>query len=63
MKVKLLVGLSNGRKPGDIYECDEAEAGRMIASRFALPFVEDKTERAIKPDPVETRPAKKAKRG
>lgn len=63
MKVRLLVGLSNGKKPGDIHECDEAEAGRMIASRFALPFVEDKIERAVKPDPVETRPAKKTKRG
>ena len=72
MKLKLLVGLSNGKKPGDIHECDEDEAGRMIASRFAIPFVEDKTERAIKPEPVEIRdgakvhdprPAKKPKRG
>jgi hypothetical protein len=60
MKVQLLVGLSNGKQAGDVLECSEDEAGRMIASRFALPFVEDKTERAVKADPVETR-VKKAK--
>jgi hypothetical protein len=59
MKLKLLVGLSNGKKPGDIHECDEDEAGRMIASRFAIPFAEDKTERAVKPSPVEKRIAVK----
>lgn len=60
MKVRLLVGLSNGKQAGDVLECSEDEAGRMIASRFALPFTEDKTERAVKADPVETR-VKKAK--
>ena len=60
MKVQLLVGLSNGKQAGDVLECSEDVAGRMIASRFALPFVEDKTERAVKADPVETR-VKKAK--
>lgn len=60
MKVQLLVGLSNGNQAGDVLECSEDEAGRMIASRFALPFTEDKTERAVKADPVETR-VKKAR--
>ena len=54
MKVQLLVGLSNGNQAGDVLECSEDEAGRMIASRFALPFTEDKTERSVKADPVET---------
>lgn len=38
MKVKLLVSLSgaNGAfDPGDLYECDKAEAGRLIEAGFA----------------------------
>lgn len=62
MKLRLLVSLSNGKQAGDIFECDEDEAGRMIASRFALPFVEDKTERAVKADVVETRVTKAKKK-
>jgi len=60
MKVQLLVSLSNGKQAGDVLECSEDDAGRIIASRFALPFTEDKTERAVKADPVETR-VKKAR--
>lgn len=55
MKVRLLVSLSDGRQAGDILECSEDEAGRMIASRFALPFSEEKTERAVKPSAPERR--------
>lgn len=56
MKLKLLVGLSNGGNPGDIIECGDDEAGRMIASRFALPFVDKPVERAVKKTPAkETR--------
>ena len=48
MKLQLLVYMSNGKKPGDIFETeDDAEASRMIASRFAVPFIETQIERAI----------------
>ena len=46
----MLVGLSGPTtyyEPGDIYECDEAEAVRLIGARYAVPFVEDRIERAI----------------
>lgn len=36
----MLVGLSGPTayyEPGDIYECDEAEASRLISARYALP--------------------------
>lgn len=36
---------------GDVYECDDAEAKRMIAAGFADPIVEKR---------VEKRPAKQA---
>ena len=61
MKIMMLVSLSNGKQAGHIHECDEDEAGRMIAARFALPYVEDKTERAVKADVVETRVKSKKK--
>ena len=41
MRLKMLTSIAwpdRALHPGDIYETDdEAEAGRMIASRFALP--------------------------
>lgn len=59
MKLKLLVGLSSGQQPGDCFETDDtAEAGRMIASRFAVPWSEVKIERAVKPPAPEKRKAK-----
>jgi len=49
-KVTLLVGLSgqtSSYAPGDVYECDEAEAARLIGARYAVPFVEKTIERAV----------------
>lgn len=40
MKLKLLVAIGE-LKAGDIYDAEEAEGGRMIASRFALPADEE----------------------
>lgn len=60
MKLKLLVSLSNGKQPGDAHECDEAEAGRMIASRFAVPW-SDPIETTAKAPAVETRAPTPAK--
>lgn len=59
MRVKMLVGLSGPAchlQPGDIYDTDEAEAGRLIAARFALPFVEVEVETATV-EPVQERRA------
>lgn len=49
-KVQMLVGLSSPTRyyePGDIYECDEAEAARLIGARYAVPAAERKIERAV----------------
>jgi hypothetical protein len=54
----MLVGLSGPAgvlSPGDIYECDDGEAMRLISARFAVPFVEDKIERAVEVPPAEIR--------
>lgn len=56
----MLVGLSGPTtyyEPGDIYECDEAEAVRLIGARYAVPFVEDRIERTVDAPIVETREA------
>lgn len=61
-RVKLLVTVAGPGwvlGPGDIYECDEAEAGRMVASRFAVPVVEERIETATAAPIVETRKKKK----
>ena len=56
MKLTLLVHMTNGQGPGDTFEAeDEAEALRMIASRFAVPFVEKQIERAVTKLVVEKR--------
>lgn len=59
VKVRLLVGLSGptfNLQPGDIYECDEAEATRLHSARYAIPYEEDRIERAVDAQPaVETR--------
>lgn len=50
VKVRLLVGLSGptfNLQPGDIYECDEAEATRLHSARYAIPYEEDRIERAV----------------
>lgn len=54
----MLVGLSGptfSLQPGDIYECDEAEATRLHSARYAVPYVEDRIERAVDAPIVETR--------
>lgn len=55
----MLVGLSGPAKyyePGELYECDEAEAARLIGARYAVPWVEDRIERAVdEPMAVERR--------
>lgn len=59
----MLVGLSGPTKyyePGDIYECDDAEAARLICARYAIPVVETKVERAVAKPIVETRKKRKA---
>jgi hypothetical protein len=66
VRLRLLVGLSDGRQPGDSYEpVDAAEAGRMIASRFAVPWAETEIETAVAPPAPETRqsPATRRKKG
>lgn len=63
MKVKMLVGLSGPTgfyDVGDIYECDDSEAHRLICARYAVPWAEPEIERAIAVPPRETR-RKKAK--
>lgn len=58
MKVLMLVGLKGAgidMEPGDIYECEDAEATRLISARYALPHVEDSTERAVAHPVEETR--------
>lgn len=50
MQVRMLVGLSGPTftlSPGDIYDCDDSEGTRLICARYAVPYVEDKTERAV----------------
>ena len=59
----MLVGLSGPTKyyePGDVYECDEAEAARLIGARYAIPIVEARIERAVSKPIVETRKKRKA---
>lgn len=54
----MLVGLSGPTEyyePGDIYECDDSEAARLICARFAVPDVEPKIERAVAAPVAETR--------
>lgn len=58
VKVRLLVGLSGptfNLQPGDIYECDEAEATRLHSARYAIPYEEDRIERAVAAPPPERR--------
>lgn len=58
MKVRMLVDLSGPsfyHEAGSIYECDDAEATRLISARYALPYIEDKTERAVAAPIIETR--------
>lgn len=60
MKIKMLVSLAGADfalSPGDEYECGEAEAVRHIEAGNAVPVVEPKVERAVKPS------AKVEKRG
>lgn len=57
----MLVGLSGPTtyyEPGDLYECDEAEAVRLIGARYAVPWIEDKIERAVARPVTETRKRK-----
>ncbi len=61
----MLVGLSGPaftRNPGDEHECDDAEAKRLIAAGFAVPIIEDPTERAVATAAPEARPARKARK-
>lgn len=58
----MLVGLSGPAtlcNPGDMYECDESEAARLIGARFAVPW--DEVERAVESPVVETRSKRKKK--
>lgn len=57
----MLVGLSGPTayfEPGDPYECDEAEAARLIGARFAVPWIETTSLTPV----AETREAKTRKR-
>jgi len=59
-KVRMLVGLSGPTKyyePGDIYECDESEAARLIGARYAVPDTGRAFERAVAEPATETRGA------
>lgn len=60
MTIRLLTSLAGPRgawTTGDVYECDEAEAGRLIAAGFAEPIAPayetavaaPPPERAVKP--------------
>ena len=47
----MLVGLSGPAffiAPGEMYECDDAEATRLISARYAIPWTEELIERAVK---------------
>jgi len=63
MKVRLVVGMSNGKQPGDCHECSEDEARRMFASRFAVPWIDDEPERAVQVVPAIERRKRKPKEG
>lgn len=58
MKVKLLVGLSGPTftlNPGDIYECDDSEATRLICARYAVETTASTQVKEVAvPAPVET---------
>ena len=66
MKVTMLVeivGAGFNLNPGDVYECDDSEATRLISARYAVPYVDDQIERAVKPTiAVETRVRKPRKK-
>ncbi len=60
----MLVGLSGPTfyiEPGEVYDCDDAEATRLISARYALPLAEQEIERAVESPIVETRVARKRK--
>jgi hypothetical protein len=64
-KVRMLVGLSGPARyyePGDAYECDSAEAARLIGARYAVPWDGDEIEVAVAVPPAETRVSRKGKR-
>ena len=60
MKLRILVQIGGGRNlnPGDVAEFEDGEARRMMAARFAVPFVETT---AIEPI-TETRQVKSARK-
>ena len=57
MKLRLLVGIAGGvnLSAGDLYECNDDEGRRMLAARFAVPFIEDRIERAVAHPVIEKR--------
>lgn len=61
MKIQMTVGLEGPElslQPGDLYEPDdEDEATRLIDAGFAIPFVDQPVERAVKKRVVEKRDA------
>lgn len=52
MKIKLLTsrvcGVNGSQNVGDVFECENKEAARMIEAGQAIAIVEEKTERAVK---------------
>ena len=58
MKIKMLTamgGTSIDLVPGDVHECGDAEAIRLVKAGHALPMNKAEYEKAIKPGPAETR--------
>ncbi len=58
MKVKLLSGMSGQRDgvgfsyaPGDVYECDDEEAARLMERGLAEPTGGPQKRKATKPEP------------
>ena len=57
MKVKMLVSMAGGvtLSPGDIHECDAAEAKRLIEAGSAIPHADERKQRAVNPRIAEQR--------
>ncbi|MEG3144223.1 hypothetical protein U1839_06110 [Sphingomonas sp. RT2P30] len=58
MRVRMLTSMAGpdiSMSVGDIYECDQAEAIRLIEAGFAAPEADAPKERAVKKGPAETR--------
>lgn len=66
MMIRMVTGIAGdgfALSPGDVTDrFDNAEAIRLIGAGFAMPYVDDQTERAVKAPAAETRVKKPRKK-